>query len=911
MQNDFSIIGKRMPMVDAAEKTTGHGKYADDIAVPGMLVGKVLHSPYPHARIRSIDTSRARALPGVVAVVTGQDAPTTYGILPIGHDEHALAADKARYVGDNVACVAAVDEATAEKALELIEVDYELLPAWFDPEDSMKAKSDFIHENRPHNIEKEYHHTFGDPDKGFAAADYVTEARYIANEVTHAAMEPHSTLAAFEFDPLTGKPGRLTVWSSTQVPYYLQHKLSLVLDMPMAQIRVVKPLVGGGFGGKSEVIPLEITAAIAARAAGAPVKITYTREEVFWAHRGRPRTIVDLKTGVKNDGQIVAVSARVIQDGGGYCSYGPVTILYSGALLGALYDIPNVGFDGYRVLTNKPACGAMRGHGTVNVRFAFESQLDEIAAALKLDPADIRRRNLLKPPCVTVNGLRVLSYGLPECIEKVVTASHWDGKRVAARAEQSGAEPVDQSGAEAVEAPGFSQAKARAAAGGALAPDGRRRGLGIACSHYVSGAANSIIRSDMPHSTVNIKVDRDGGVVAYTGASEIGQGSDTMTAQIIAEILGCRVSRVKVVAADTDLTPIDLGSYSSRVTFMAGNAAQRAAEDVRTKVAAAAARRLNCAVEDVVFRGDMVFRRGIEPPASRASDAAAILEDKDRPRGAISPEVKVQGHVEGQILRGSVQQKRREEGPKDWMSFEEAVVAAIDFSGALTGTGSYAPPEDARGGKFKGAGVGPSPAYSYSAQVAEVSVDEDTGEVTVHKIWAAHDCGRALNPVAVEGQVIGSVWMGLGQALQEELVWKDGLLMNPGLLEYRSPSAAESPEIECFIVESIDPEGPFGAKEAGEGSLAATIPAIANAIYDAVGVRLREAPFTPERVLAALRAKRGEKKLDLTEGGDPTQPTRFREHGGSLWFRGKGPARHPLDPARAALSEKGGIGGDD
>jgi len=879
--SEFSIIGRSIAMVDAAGKTTGHGKYTDDLSMPGMLIGKILHSPHPHARIKSIDTARARALPGVVAVITGKDAPTTYGILPIGHDEHALALDKVRYVGDNVACAAAVDEATAEKALELIDVEYELLPAWFDPEQSMKAEGEFIHQSRPHNIEKEYHHVFGDPDNAFADADYVAKARYLANEVTHAAMEPHSTLAAFEIDPHTGNPGRLTVWSSTQVPYYLQHKLSLVLDMPMSRIRVIKPLVGGGFGGKSEVIPLEITAAIAARAANAPVKITYTREEVFWAHRGRPRTIIDLKMGVKNDGRIVAVAARVVQDGGGYCSYGPVTILYSGALLGALYDIPNVRYDGYRVLTNKPACGAMRGHGTVNVRFAFESQLDEIAAALKLDPADVRRRNLLKPPCVTVNGLRVLSYGLPECIEKVVAASRWNEKRVAVDGRQS---TVDKA---------------------------QKRGLGIACSHYVSGASNSIIRSDMPHSTVNIKVDRDGGVVAYTGASEIGQGSDTMTAQIIAEVLGCDLARVKVVAADTDLTPIDLGSYSSRVTFMNGNASLRAAEDVKKQIAAAAARKLNCALEDVVFRGDKVFRKGAEnvarapSPADSSQETASILAGKDRPLGPAgegaraTSDVKVQGHVEGQTLRGSVQQKRKEEGPRDRMSFEEAVVAAIDFSGALTGTGSYAPPPEARGGQFKGAGVGPSPAYSYSAQVAEVSVDEETGEVTVHKIWAAHDCGRALNPVAVEGQVIGSVWMGLGQALQEELVWKDGLLMNPGLLEYRSPSAAESPEIECMIVESIDPEGPFGAKEAGEGSLAATIPAISNAIYDAVGVRLREVPFTPERVLAALRAKKGDKKLNMTRDVDPTAPTTFPEHGGALCFKGKGPARHALDPARS------------
>jgi 4-hydroxybenzoyl-CoA reductase subunit alpha len=848
---DFSIIGKPTAMIDAAQKTTGAGKYTDDLSVPGMLIGKILHSPYPHARIRRIDTSRAEKCEGVVAAVVGKDAPHPYGILPVGHDEYALALDKVRYVGDNVACVVAVSEAIAEKALELIEVEYEVLPAYFDPEESMKAQTDLIHDSKPGNLEKDYHHVFGDPDQGFAEADQVAEARFIANEVTHAAMEPHSTLASFELDPHTGKPGRLTVWSSTQVPYYLQHKLSLVLEMPMSQIRVIKPLVGGGFGGKSEVIPLEIMAAVAARKAQAPVKITYTREQVFWAHRGRPRTIIDLKTGVRRDGRITAVKARVVQDGGAYCSYGVVTILYSGALLGALYDIPNIQYDGYRVLTNKPACGAMRGHGTVNVRFAFESQLDELAARIAMDPAEIRQRNLLQPPCITVNGLRVQSYGLPECIERTVERSGWKQRK------------------------------------GKL-PKGR--GLGIACSHYVSGAANSIIRSDMPHSTVNIKIDRDGGVVVYTGASEIGQGSDTMTAQIAAEVLGCSLPRVRVIAADTDLTPIDIGSYSSRVTFMAGNATLRAAAEVKKLIAAAAAQKMKCASETLIFRDDLVFKQ--------ASGAPVLHRYPQEEVEVTQAGASVSGRVEGQILRGSLQQKRNEDGPKDWMTFEEAVVAAIDFHGALTGTGSYAPPLEARGGKHKGAGVGPSPAYSYSAQVAEVSVDEETGEVTVHKVWAAHDCGRALNPISVEGQIIGSVWMGMGQALTEEMVWKDGMLMNAGLLEYRSPSSVESPEVEAIIVESVDPEGPFGAKECSEGSLAATIPAIANAIYDAVAVRLHESPFTPERVLAALRAKKNAKALDLTAGIDPTSPTHFREHGGSLCFKGKGPERHALDPAR-------------
>src|SRR3954468_13822591 len=570
---DFSIIGKPIALIDSAGKTTGAGKYADDLSLPGMLIGKIIHSPYPHALVKRIDASRALALDGVVAVVTGADAPNKYGILPVGHDETALAVDKVRYVGDNVACVVAETESIAETALELIDVEYEPLPAWFDPEDSTKATANFIHEQKPNNLEKDYPPSFGDPDTGFAQADVVLENRYIANEVTHAAMEPHCTLASFEFDSQTGLEGRLTVQSSTQVPYYLQHKLSIVLDMPMSQIRVIKPLVGGGFGGKSEIIPLEIIAAVAARKAKAPVKITYTREEVFLAHRGRPRTIIDLKTGIKRDGSITAVAARVIQDGGAYCSYGVVTILYSGALLGALYDIPNIKYDGYRVLTNKPACGAMRGHGTVNVRFAFESQLDELAVKLKIDSGEIRRRNLLQPPCITVNGLRVQSYGLPECIEKVIERSGWKDRK-------------------------------------GKIPKGR--GLGVACSHYVSGAANSIIRSDMPHSTVNIKIDRDGGVVVYTGASEIGQGSDTMTAQIAAEVPGCSLARVNVVAADTDLPPIDIGSYSSRVTFMAGNATLRAAEAVKKQIAAAAAKKMNCAAEDLVFSNDVVTKKNLE-----------------------------------------------------------------------------------------------------------------------------------------------------------------------------------------------------------------------------------------------------------------------------------------------------------
>src|SRR5712692_4951552 len=480
----LSIIGKPLAMTDSPAKVTGFGKYADDLSVPGMLVGKILHSPHAHARIRSIQAAKALAMPEVKAVATGQDTRIPYGILPIGHDERALALDKVRYIGDNVAAVAAATEEAAERALDLLEVDYEILPAWFDPLESMKAAAAWIHDEKPNNIEKEYHHEFGDLAKGFAEAAFVREERYFAGEVNHAAMEPHATLALWEPD------GRLTVHSSTQVPYYLHRTIAEVCEMPMSRIRVIKPLVGGGFGGKSEVIPLEVIAPVLAVKAKRPVKITYTREEVFLAHRGRPITIVELKMGITREGKISAVAARVVQDGGAYCGYGPVTVLYSGALLGAIYDISNVRYDGFRVLTNKPACGAMRGHGTVNVRFAFESMLDALACDAGLDPAEVRRRNLLKAPCVTVNGLRVTSYGLPECIEKVVERSGWAQKK------------------------------------GQL-PKGR--GIGVACSHYVSGAANPIIRSNMPHTTVNIKVDRDDAValaIDFQGAL-VAQGSYT------------------------------------------------------------------------------------------------------------------------------------------------------------------------------------------------------------------------------------------------------------------------------------------------------------------------------------------------------------------------------------------------
>ncbi len=756
----YSIIGKPVPMVDGAAKVTGSGIYTDDMKLPGTLHARILRSVHPHARILKLDPSHAEKIPGVHAIITGKEIAQKYGILPVGHDETALAVDKVRHVGEGIAAVAATTPEIAEEAIRAIEVVYEPLPAYFDARESMNKPAVLIHEDKPDNLERDYHHHFGNVEEGFARADHIRSDTFTCPQVTHAAMEPHSTVAKYE------ENGKLTVWSSTQTPYYLHRTLAQVLEIPMSRIRVIVPLVGGGFGGKDEPLGHEICAAALSVKAGRPVKLTVTREEVFYIHRGRPTQFVDIKTGVTKDGKITAVECKTIQDGGAFCSYGVVTILYSGALLGAIYDIRNMKYDGYRVLTNKPASGAMRGHGTVNVRFAFESQLDMIAHDLGIDPAEIRLRNALEPNTRTVNDLRVTSYGYPDCIREVVRRSGWNEKK------------------------------------GKL-PFGK--GVGIAGSHYVSGAANSIIRAKLPHSNVMLKLDIDGGVTIYTGTAEIGQGSDTIQVQIVAEELGIGIDRIRIISADSDLTPLDLGSYSSRVTFMAGNACLQAAREMKNKVNKAASELLEVSAERLRNRDNFIF------------DSENI-------------------------------EKR--------IDFEQAVVHALGTQGGtLVTKGSYTPPKEAQGGKFKGAGVGPSPAYSYSAQVAEVTVDPETGVVRVDRVVAAHDCGFALNPLTVEGQIEGSVSMGLGQAMLEQVIFDRGLIMNPGLLEYKTPGILDSPVIESIIVESADSEGPYGAKEAGEGSLAAVIPAVGNAIYDAIGVRITELPFTPEKILKALKER--------------------------------------------------------
>jgi len=584
-------------------------------------------------------------------------------------------------------------------------------------------------------------------------------------------MEMHAAVADYD----AGRD-RITVHASTQVPYYVHLMLAQILDMDMSRIRVVKPHVGGGFGCRTETLNVELIAALLARKVRGCVRIMVNREETFITHRGRPETDIKLKLGMKKDGRITGVECECIQRGGAHSGYGVVTILYAGSMLYAIYDLDNVKYVGKRVLTNTPPCGAFRGHGTVDVRFAFESLLDDMAQALDLDPFAVRRANLLRAPIFTQNDLMVNSYGLPECLDWVERESGWR--------ERKGKLPNGS---------------------------GLKKGLGMACSHYISGASKPVNWTGEPHATVKIKLDFDGSIVVLSGAADIGQGSTTILAQSVAEVLGLDLSRVRVVTGDSEVVPKDNGSYSSRVTFMVGNAAIDAAQNLKAVLIAAAARKLEAKPGEIECLGEL-YRAG--------------AQDKG-------------------------------------LTFNEVVTEALKDTGTITVTGNYSTiPESQGGKKYRGAAIGGTMGYSYSAQVVEVSVDEETGVVTVDKVWVAHDCGKALNRLTVEGQVQGSVWMGMGQAMSEEAAYHDGLMLTANMLDYRVPTIQDSPPIEVGIVESIDPHGPFGAKEAGEGSLAAFLPALTNAIADAIGLRCNDLPVTPDRLFAALekRARDAESK---------------------------------------------------
>ncbi len=783
----FDVLNTRAPRVDAVIKATGQARYAADLKLPGQLYGAILQSPCAHARILNIDTSRARRLPGVKAVITAADVGLTrYGVSPARYDETLFAHDKVRYVGDEIAAVAAVDPATAHEALKLIRVDYEELPEVMTVEEALAEGAPQLHEEFPGNINAEVHQEFGDVASAFKECDFIHTHTFVNKRQDGGFIEPHSCIAEYDHS------GRLTLYTSTQVSHYVQRTVAMVTGIPVGRVRVVRPCVGGGFGPKCEATPLEMSACFLAIKTGRPVKVTYSRRQVFLHSRARHQFFHEMTTGFKKDGTILALAHKCTLDGGAYSSFGIATVYYAGSLLGAPYRLPNMKYDGLRVYTNKPACGAQRGHGGVAARACFEQQLDIIAEELGIDPIELRLKNIMETGDTTCNDLNMSSFGMKECIEAVYKGSTWKKK------------------------------KGKLPAG---------KGIGTACGFFVSGAGYPIYRSDTFHSTVEIKVAEDGGtVIVRSGVAEIGQGAETMVAMIAAEALGIPLADVRVDAGDTDYS-VDLGAYSSRQTLMTGHATKAAAENVKAQILAVVAEKLGVEVESLDIKQGCVKVRG-----RRKIDIKPFRDYYRKEHRGWS-----------NLPDG------------DELSFCEAARMAFLEKGTIVGIGKYKPP--ILGGKFKGAAVGTSPAYGGSAQVVEVTVDRATGKITVDDMTDAHDCGLAINLTQVEGQMQGSLSMGLGEALFEEVKFDDrGRLETASLGEYRLATALDMPNVNTIVVESNEPNGPFGAKEVGEGAIMPTIPAILNAVYDATGVRINELPLTPERVRLALEQAAKKKK---------------------------------------------------
>jgi 4-hydroxybenzoyl-CoA reductase alpha subunit len=768
MNEQYSVIGKRLPRIDARTKATGEAIYTMDIQLPQMLYGKILRSPYPHARISHIDTSRAEHLPGVRGVITAKDISSDkkayfyYGaFVP---DEYPLAIDRVRFIGDEVAAVAAIDEDIAQEALELIHVEYDPLPAIFDPEEAIREGAPQIHDHAKANISWRLYQDLGDVERGLREADHIQEDRFVTQLVCHAPLEPHAAVAQWHTD------GRLTLWASTQKPFFFSLDLAQALGIPESKVRVIKPHVGGGFGGKQETSAVDFSAAFLSRKTGHPVKIVLTRDEEFYATRRRHAFLIDLKTGVTKDGVIIARECRSILDGGAYNSLGIITCYLSALFLNLPYRNRNIRYEALRVYTNKPPSGAMRGFGSPQIFFAMEVQMDMIAEALGIDPMELRLRNGLRAGDETPNGMKIKSSGLSECIHSVTRLSEWKEKRKQGR---------------------------------------KGIGVGIACSGFLSGPRLRRLprHSDaFAFSSTLIRAHADGNITLMTGTSDIGQGSDSILAQIAAEELGISYERVTVLAADTEITPLDLGTYGSRLTLIGGNATRNAAKDLKEKITKAVAKKMEANPEDIELRGDSVLVKGYPEKNLSFSDAVLLCQQA----------------LGGKPVIGEGSYNPEEEGVLDIKALCER------------GEGNY------------------SPTYSFGAQVAEVEVDRQSGEIRVQRVTAAHDCGRAINPMAVEGQLEGSVAMGLGYAFTEEVITEDGLMMNSSFLDYKLPLSVDVPVMESIPIESNDPMGPYGAKESGEGPISPTAPAIINAIHHATGVWIKELPVTPEKLLRAI-----------------------------------------------------------
>ncbi|MCF8032909.1 MAG: molybdopterin-dependent oxidoreductase [Desulfarculaceae bacterium] len=782
MGGDYTVVGSRARRLDGPEKVTGKAVYLDDMQFKGMLHGAILQSPHAHARIKSIDTSAAEALPGVKAVLTAGNVPDTkYGVSPARYDENILAIDRVRYVGDEVAAVAAVDLETAHQALELIKVEYEPLPFVLDIDQATAEGAPQLHQEYLGNLTAEVHQEFGEVARGFAESDLIRTDTFVNKRQDGGFIEPPRSVAVHDLS------GNLTLYSSTQVPHYVQRTIAMLTGLSVGKVRVVKPYVGGGFGPKASASPCDILSSLLSMKTGRPVKIAMSREQVFLHCRARHQFKHVMKTGYTKDGIIKALEHTCYLEGGAYSSFGIATVYYAGSLLAAPYRLPHMKYDGYRVYTNKPACGAQRGHGGVAARACFEQQMDLVAEELGMDPIELRLKNIMETGDVSCNDLSMSSLGMKECLEAVQGGSDWNAKK------------------------------------GKLPPG---KGIGMAAGFFVSGAGYPIYRSETFHCTVTIKVQEDGGtVLVKTAAAEIGQGSDTTMAMIAAEAIGIPLEAVRLVSGDTDYG-IDLGAYSSRTTLMTGHATREAGEQVKEMILTALAGEL-----------------GVERERLDIKDGVVEIKGEAVDFGPLRTKYLKEHRGWGGMPSG------------DKLTFTEAARMAYLKLGTIVGTGKYKPP--VLGGKFKGAAVGTSPAYGCSAQVAEVTVDLETGQVTVDNITDAHDCGQAINLTSVEAQMEGSVSMGLGEAMFEEVKFDDqGRVLNPSLGEYHIPTVLDMPRMRCIVVESGEPNGPFGAKEVGEGAIMPTIPAILNAVHDATGVTITELPITPERVLMALKQKK-------------------------------------------------------
>ena len=782
MSDKLSVIGRSVPRIDGAEKVTGGAKYTGDLKFPNMLHGKILTSPHAHARILSIDTSEAERLPGVKAVITHRDVPALkYGLSPARWDESIFCSDKVRFVGDKVAAVACLDEDTCYRALKLIKVEYEPLPAVLDFLHAMDEGQPQVHEEYARNINTEIHQEFGDVEEALSRAYHVRTDTFVGQRTYQSPIEPHSAISMWEGE-------KLTIYSSTQSPHYFQYYIAREFDMPMGDVRIIKPYLGGGFGGKLEPTGLEFAGAVLAKLTGRPVRTFYDRAEMFAHNRGRHAQYMEITTGVDENGKILAAKANFIMDGGAYTSLGIASAYYAGALLPLTYEFDNYRFDMFRVYTNLPACGAQRGHGAPQPKYAFESHLDNVAADLGIDPIEIRIVNARRPNTVTPNDFRVNSCKIRECLERVRVMSGWDEKK-----------------------------KNR--------PPGR--GIGVATGSFVTGAGYPIYRTDLPHAAAFIKLCEDGSAATlYTGSVDIGQGSDTVLCQMAAEAMGYRYEQMKIVAADTEITPLDFGAYASRQTYMSGAAVKQAGEEVKRQILDMASAMLGLPADDLDCADGRVF--------SRSRDGKSL-------------------------------------------SFEEVARRHFVLRGPLIGRGSYTPPK--LGGSFKGAAVGTSPAYSFGAQVGEVSIDEETGEITVLGIWDVHDCGTVINPRLLHGQVHGALYMGMGEAVWEEVLFDDkGRIRNPELANYRLLTAVDMPPIASEVVDSYEPSGPWGVKEVGEGATNPTLGMFSNAIFDAMGVRVNSLPLSYEKVWRALKEKR---EREEEARGDQANLTKRRETEGA------------------------------